>query len=163
MKRKCLVVSRLRCYEDYNMAVRLQEEEYNRHYESNRGQRRQVRNDGQHSRSEQQIEDQLAAQLRMQLNTQLTENDEAIARRLQDEFEREDELRKEFQARQDEELARRLQLEHDAAEQQNQTVQATESDEQLARRLQMIENRRPHRTVVFADEIAAAQVIFSPH
>lgn len=65
------MISRLRNHEDYNLAIRLQEEEFSQHYEMKRDQRRQILNDQKYSWNEQQIEDQLAAQFGLHLNSQM--------------------------------------------------------------------------------------------
>ncbi|VDM94957.1 unnamed protein product [Thelazia callipaeda] len=130
------IISRLRCDEDYNLALKMQNEEFTRHYEMNRGQRRQIRSDHNHSKNEQKLENQLADQMRRQLNLQISKEDEAMARRLQEEFEVEERILKQMQSNFDEQLAKSMQKDD---EQQIflQRAEQTKKDEYLARCLQM--------------------------
>ncbi|CAJ0606180.1 unnamed protein product [Cylicocyclus nassatus] len=102
------VAAHLREIEDYNLAFRLQEEEYMSHYNRNREGRRLVGDDTKQSIAEQAHEDEAARQRRLEALKKITETDEEIARRLQQEFEEEEKRRLEELARRDAEIARRL-------------------------------------------------------
>uniref|UniRef100_A0A1I7XV31 CCDC50_N domain-containing protein n=1 Tax=Heterorhabditis bacteriophora TaxID=37862 RepID=A0A1I7XV31_HETBA len=105
------VTSRLRVFEDHNLAVKLQEEEFNRHYNRNRVDRRTIGSDTKHSKDEQAREDQTAREMRMRINKHIEESDEDVARRLQREFEEEERRQreeKERQSRMDAEVAQRI-------------------------------------------------------
>uniref|UniRef100_A0A915CBF7 Exportin-1/Importin-beta-like domain-containing protein n=1 Tax=Parascaris univalens TaxID=6257 RepID=A0A915CBF7_PARUN len=146
------VASRLRSYEDFNLAQRLQDEEFGRHYALNRMERRRMGIDLRQSLREQAIEDRIATECRAQQNSCITEADEAIARRLQLEFEREEALKKESQARLDAELARRLQL--------NEEIQRQEAeDERLARYLQQQLSGSQHGGGIRSTESSSKKVL----
>ncbi|KAK6739230.1 hypothetical protein RB195_020969 [Necator americanus] len=98
------VTQRLREIEDYNLAFRLQEEEYLSHYHRNREGRRLVGDDTKQSIVEQAKENQQ----RIETIRKITESDEELARRLQQQFEEEEKQRLDELARKDAELARRL-------------------------------------------------------
>ncbi|KIH65539.1 hypothetical protein ANCDUO_04135 [Ancylostoma duodenale] len=102
------VTQHLREIEDYNLALRLQEEEFSSHYNRNREGRRLVGDDTKQSIIEQAHEDEAARRRRLEALKKITETDEEIARRLQLEFEQEEKRRLEEVARRDAELAQRL-------------------------------------------------------
>ncbi|RCN44712.1 hypothetical protein ANCCAN_09287 [Ancylostoma caninum] len=123
------VAQHLREIEDYNLALRLQEEEFSSHYNRNREGRRLVGDDTKQSIIEQAHEDEAARRRRLEALKKMfvneflvyvciaygfkychlrTETDEEIARRLQLEFEQEEKRRLEEVARRDAELAQRL-------------------------------------------------------
>ncbi|KAL6736258.1 hypothetical protein Aduo_006630 [Ancylostoma duodenale] len=102
------VTQHLREIEDYNLALRLQEEEFSSHYNRNREGRRLVGDDTKQSIIEQAHEDEAARLRRLEALKKITETDEEIARRLQLEFEQEEKRRLEEVARGDAELAQRL-------------------------------------------------------
>ncbi|RCN46856.1 hypothetical protein ANCCAN_07035 [Ancylostoma caninum] len=102
------VAQHLREIEDYNLALRLQEEEFSSHYNRNREGRRLVGDDTKQSIIEQAHEDEAARRRRLEALKKITETDEEIARRLQVEFEQEEKRRLEEVARRDAELAQRL-------------------------------------------------------
>ncbi|XGW10761.1 hypothetical protein V3C99_012344 [Haemonchus contortus] len=104
------VTQRLREMEDHNIALRLQEEEFMRHYNRNREDRRLVADDTKRSIREQMYENEIARQQRLEANKKIAESDEELARRLQREFEEEARRQQEEQAQRDAELARRLAL-----------------------------------------------------
>ncbi|XGW10760.1 hypothetical protein V3C99_012344 [Haemonchus contortus] len=104
------VTQRLREMEDHNIALRLQEEEFMRHYNRNREDRRLVADDTKRSIREQMYENEIARQQRLEANKKIAESDEELARRLQQEFEEEARRQQEEQAQRDAELARRLAL-----------------------------------------------------
>ncbi|VDM45489.1 unnamed protein product [Toxocara canis] len=133
---KISVASRLRTYEDFNLASRLQDEEFGHHYALNRSERRRMGNDLRHSRRVQAIEDHIAACNRAHENSRIAQTDEALARRLQLEFEREESLKRETQTRLDAEFARRLQLDEEIQRQQAARARVEVEDERLAWQLQ---------------------------
>ncbi|KHJ86512.1 hypothetical protein OESDEN_13733 [Oesophagostomum dentatum] len=102
------VTQQLREIEDYNLAFRLQEEEYMSHYNRNREGRRLVGNDTRQSILEQANEAEAARRKRMEELRKITETDEEIALRLQKQFEEEERQRLAELARRDAELAQRL-------------------------------------------------------
>uniref|UniRef100_A0A0M3HZV1 CCDC50_N domain-containing protein n=1 Tax=Ascaris lumbricoides TaxID=6252 RepID=A0A0M3HZV1_ASCLU len=153
------VASRLRSYEDFNMAQRLQDEEFGRHYALNRMERRRMGIDLRKSLREQAIEDRIAAECRAQQNNCIAEIDEAIAHRLQLEFEREEALKKESQARLDAELARRLQLDEEIQRQEKARERLEAEDERLARQLQQQLNGSQHRGGIRSTESSSKKVL----
>ncbi|WKX97468.1 hypothetical protein Q1695_013267 [Nippostrongylus brasiliensis] len=102
------VAQRLREMEDHNIALRLQEEEFMRHYDRNRQDRRLVGDDTKRSLREQADEDMQARLRRLEASRKIAESDEELARRLQREFEEEERRQLEEQTRRDAELAERL-------------------------------------------------------
>lgn len=133
------VASRIRTIEDYNLAARLQDEEFGQHYALNRAERQQIGKDTRRSRFEQELEDRYAASLRAQQMNHIAQRDEEIARNLQEELEKEEKLRKEIQAQLDAEFASFLQLDEERRrERREQRARArTEAeDERIARELQ---------------------------
>ncbi|PAV58470.1 hypothetical protein WR25_22031 isoform B [Diploscapter pachys] len=101
------IKAKLRLNEDRDLAQKLQEEEYARHYERNRT----VGTDVNKSREEQLREDEEARKLRREAQRPIEESDEELARRLQEEFDNEEHQiyeSKEMQLQRDAELAAAL-------------------------------------------------------
>lgn len=133
------VASRIRTIEDYNLAARLQDEEFGRHYALNRAQRQQMGKDTRRSRFEQELEDRYAASLRAQHMSSIIQRDEELARNLQEQLEKEEKLRKEIQAQLDAEFASFLQLDEERrreCNEQHARAKTEAEDEKLARELQ---------------------------
>ncbi|CAD6191733.1 unnamed protein product [Caenorhabditis auriculariae] len=121
------IQSRLRSGEDFNLAHRLQEEEFNNYYSHNRTVNGTVVTDRQKTREEQLREDEAARAARRAANEPIVLSDEELAWRLQQDFYREESEKRrlrEEQLRQDELLARRL----SDAVQPNQPIPMTSSN-----------------------------------
>ncbi|CAI4232067.1 unnamed protein product [Auanema sp. JU1783] len=105
------VRNRLREYLDHNLAQRLQDEEFNRHYAMNRTERSTVGGDVKISKAQQRLEDELAIQQRRLANQTITDSDEALARQIYAKYAEDEERARNhlnLQLRQDEELAMRI-------------------------------------------------------
>lgn len=131
------VASKLREHEDFNLALRLQEEEFNNHYDRNRSERRVMGVDTRKSKEEQEAERRQILEQRMREAEMIARRDEELARQMQQEIENEDRRYREEQARRDEELARRyLENNPQYSEIPVTTPVPYEEDEMLARELQ---------------------------
>jgi len=99
-------------FEDYGLANKLQNEEFNQHFEHNRHERRLMHGDIRVSKEEQQQEDKFSAEYYEQLRRDRERDDERIAMEIQRRLEREaglDMNSKRARELEDEMLARRLQ------------------------------------------------------
>uniref|UniRef100_A0A914C1U8 histone deacetylase n=1 Tax=Acrobeloides nanus TaxID=290746 RepID=A0A914C1U8_9BILA len=129
------VVSKLREFEDYNLALSLQEQEFGHHYNLNRTERKIMGVDTKKSKEEQMLEKKYALEKRVAEAREIAIRDEEVARQFQREIEAEEARRKVEQARIDEELAKRLQLTEGHAQPITSGHDLTE-DERIARELQ---------------------------
>ena len=130
------VASKLRECEDFNLALRLQEEEFNVHYDRNRSERRVMGVDTKKSREEHERERRELLEKRMREHSEIARRDEEMAKRMQMEIESEERRRTEELARRDAEIARNLQENHTLSDDEVHTPIPYEEDERLARELQ---------------------------
>uniref|UniRef100_A0A1I7T043 CCDC50_N domain-containing protein n=1 Tax=Caenorhabditis tropicalis TaxID=1561998 RepID=A0A1I7T043_9PELO len=103
---------RLQSGEDFDLAHRLQEREYEMYYNHNRNVNGTIVSDRKKTREEQLMEDEHSIALRRMGQMERCMTDEEYARQLQEEMDRMDateQMDKEDQLREDERLARRLQ------------------------------------------------------
>jgi hypothetical protein len=127
------VASRLRQFEDHNLAIRLQEEEFNHHYNRNRSERQVMGVDTRKSKEEQELEKKYALEKRLAECREIAARDEAIAKKLQQDLEAEELRLKQEQALLDQEIARRMTERYEAIPVIPQV--AYEEDERLAREM----------------------------
>ena len=127
------VASRLRQFEDHNLAIKLQEEEFNHHYSRNRSERQFMGVDTRKSKEEQELEKKYALEKRLAECREIAARDEAIAKRLQQELEAEELRLKQEQALLDQEIARRMTERYEAIPVVPQVAYA--EDERLAREM----------------------------
>ena len=146
------VASKLREFEDFNLALKLQEEEFNVHYDRNRSERRVMGVDTRKSREEHERERREAFEKRMREVNEIARGDEELARRMQMEIEAEERRRIEEQARRDAEVARNLQDTRNSIYEEIQSPVPYEEDERLARELQERYLRRVSGTRGMLDE-----------
>lgn len=136
------VASRLRMFEDYNLAYRLQDKEFDVHYASNRAERQRVGKDTKKSREEQEIEDRYAVMLRQQQLNAIAANDARVAERLQQEIEEKEKRYKERITQLDAEYARDLDMRERRKHEERRRANIEAADEQYARELQEYYNAR---------------------
>uniref|UniRef100_A0A7E4VWN8 CCDC50_N domain-containing protein n=1 Tax=Panagrellus redivivus TaxID=6233 RepID=A0A7E4VWN8_PANRE len=105
--------AKLRENEDFNLAMKLQEAEFEQHYDRNRTERRVVGSDTRVSRVEQEAEKRAAMERHLQRVREQAAADEELARRLQAQLEEEDLRRFANLTHNDAALARRLSAGHD--------------------------------------------------
>jgi hypothetical protein len=128
------VASRLRQFEDHNLAIKLQEEEFNHHYDRNRSERRVMGVDTRKSKEEQELEKRFALEKRLAECREIAARDEAIARQLQEQIEAEERRLKQEQDLLDQEIARRMQQRYEPPP--IIPPSAYEEDERIAREMQ---------------------------
>uniref|UniRef100_A0A914X708 Coiled-coil domain-containing protein n=1 Tax=Plectus sambesii TaxID=2011161 RepID=A0A914X708_9BILA len=129
------IASKMRVFEDFGMAYRMQEEEFGTHYDHNRHERRLVGSDTKKTKEEQELEDKYAAEYRAQVQRDLAEKDAQLALQMQLELEREEKRKLEEIARIDQEIARRIQTQESNDGYRQPRYDPTD-DELLARQLQ---------------------------
>uniref|UniRef100_A0AC34GR50 Coiled-coil domain-containing protein n=1 Tax=Panagrolaimus sp. ES5 TaxID=591445 RepID=A0AC34GR50_9BILA len=129
------VASRLRQFEDHNLAIKLQEEEFNHHYNRNRSERQVMGVDTRKSKEEQELEKRYALEKRLAECREIAARDEAIAKQLQQDLEAEERRLKQEQDILDQEIARRMQARYEPPLIIPPPTSTYEEDERLAREM----------------------------